>query len=101
MSFYTVREMSMRYPAFQEGSFRWLIFNADTNGFAKCVIRPQGIRKVLIDELEFLKWLKANPNQDSKINKEPVKPQIDNKPKEYSDINLPSSNIDEEETRLF
>ncbi len=37
------------------GALRHLIFNAETNGFAK-VIRRVGIR-VLIDETEFFKWL--------------------------------------------
>ena len=100
MSFYTVREMSMRYPAFSQGSFRWLIFNADTNGFAKCVVRPQGIRKVLIDELEFLKWLKTNPRQNSEINNNNLKPQLNNKPKDYIEVCCPSSN-EEEEPRLL
>ncbi len=92
MSFYSVREMSMRYPSFPQGSFRWLIFNADTNGFHKCVVRPQGIRKVLIDELEFLKWLKYNPNQDSKYN---------NKPKPGQGFGVPSPNEDQDELNLL
>ena len=97
MSFYTVREMSMRYPAFSQGSFRWLIFNEHTNGFHKCVVRPQGIRKVLIDELEFLKWLKANPKQNFEIDDNSLEPKLNNKPKKYNNTNLPPSNIEEEE----
>lgn len=79
MSYYTVKEMSMRYPAFPEGSFRWLIFNADKNGFDKCVFRPPSIRKVLIDELEFLKWLKSNPEQDYAEKARPPEPKLYNK----------------------
>lgn len=79
MSLYTVKEMSMRYPAFPEGSFRWLIFNAHKNGFDKCIVRPPGIRKVLIDELEFLKWLKSNPNQATEQKPLPLKPKLHNK----------------------
>jgi len=78
MSFYTVKEMAMRYPSFPEGSFRWLIFNADKNGFDKCVVRPPSIRKILIDELEFLKWLKSNPEQDKRHQKSPPEPKLHN-----------------------
>lgn len=79
MSFYTVKEMSMRYPSFSEGSFRWLIFNADKNGFDKCVFRPPSIRKVLIDELEFLKWLKSNHEQGHGKKARPPEPKLYNR----------------------
>jgi len=59
MSFYTVKQMTMRYPAFSESSFRSLIFNAKDNGFETCLIRPPGIRRVLIDENKFHAWLKS------------------------------------------
>ena len=45
------------------------------------MVRPHGIRKVLIDELEFLKWLKANPNQNSDSESKPLKLELKNKPK--------------------
>jgi len=51
--------MTMRYPAFSESSFRSLIFNAKDNGFETCLIRPPGIRRVLIDENKFHAWLKS------------------------------------------
>jgi hypothetical protein len=79
MSLYSVKEMAMRYPAFPEGSLRWLIFNADKNGFDKCVFRPPGIRKVLIDELEFLKWLKSNSDKATEQKPLPPKLKLHNK----------------------
>lgn len=42
----TVAQLSQRYPAFSEGSIRWLIFNEKINGFSK-VVRRIG-RKVVI-----------------------------------------------------
>lgn len=42
----TVAQLSQRYPAFTQGSIRWLIFNANSNGFSK-VIRRIG-RKVVL-----------------------------------------------------
>lgn len=42
----TVAQLSQRYPAFTQGSIRWLIFNSSTNGFNK-VIRRIG-RKVVL-----------------------------------------------------
>lgn len=47
----TVAQLAQRYPAFSEGSIRWLIFNADTNGFKK-VVRKIG-RKVILNLREF------------------------------------------------
>lgn len=51
----TVRQFSVRHPAFPEGGLRYWIFHADKNGFDK-VIRRAG-RKVLIDEKSFFTWL--------------------------------------------
>lgn len=42
----TVAQLAQRFPAFSEGSIRWLIFNEQTNGFNK-VVRRIG-RKVVI-----------------------------------------------------
>ena len=58
MGFYTVKEMSMRYSAFSESALRNLIANKDYEQFQKCVLRPGGRRKVVIDESAFLVWLK-------------------------------------------
>ena len=82
MSFYSVREMAMRYPSFSESSLRWLIFYAERKGFENCVIRPPGTRKVLIDEMEFLKWLKSGKaNPHAIVECELPKPKLTNKPK--------------------
>jgi hypothetical protein len=58
MGFYTVKEMSMRYSAFSESALRNLIANKDDKDFQTCVLRPGGRRKVVIDEIAFLIWLK-------------------------------------------
>lgn len=58
MGFYTVKEMSMRYSAFSESALRNLIANKGDERFQKCVLRPGGRRKVVIDETAFLMWLK-------------------------------------------
>ena len=47
----TVSLFSKKYPAFPEGGLRFIIFHAETNGFAKCILRVG--RKVLIDEDMF------------------------------------------------
>ncbi len=57
-SYYTVKLLAEKHPGFSESFLRYLIFNADKNGFDKCVVRIG--RKVLIDEDEFLKWVKEN-----------------------------------------
>lgn len=101
MSLYSVKEMSMRYPAFPEGSFRWLIFNADKNGFDKCIVRPPGIRKVLIDELEFLKWLKSNPDQDKIEKSLPPKPKLHNKVNNKLQIKEQSIHVTQEDFGLL
>ena len=52
----SVRQLCEEYPQlFTEGSLRWLIFNAERNGFARCVIRTG--RKVLIDQTQLRIWL--------------------------------------------
>ena len=51
----TVRQFSQKHPAFPEGGLRFLIFNAEKNGFDACV-RRMG-RKVLIDEEAFFDWI--------------------------------------------
>lgn len=54
----TVAQLAQRYPAFSEGSIRWMIFNANTNGFHK-VIRRIG-RKVVLNLTNFKKFLEEN-----------------------------------------
>lgn len=51
----TVSQLAKRYPAFSEGSIRWLIFNSSTNGFNK-VVRKIG-RKVILNLHEFKKFI--------------------------------------------
>lgn len=51
----TVKQIPEHYPAFTESSIRWLIFNKNTNGFAKCV-RKIG-RKIIIDTNDFEQWI--------------------------------------------
>lgn len=51
----TVAQLAQRYPAFSQGSIRWLIFNSEINGFNK-VIRKIG-RKVILNLREFKKYL--------------------------------------------
>jgi hypothetical protein len=58
MSFYTVKQIAMRHPAFTESSLRNLIAKSDKNGFDKCVFRPPGVQKVLIDETRFEAWIR-------------------------------------------
>lgn len=53
--FCTVRQLANYYPAFTEGSIRWLIFNEMSNGFNQC-IRRLG-RKILIDLDQFELWI--------------------------------------------
>lgn len=55
----TVRQFVQRHPAFTQGSLRYLIFNANTNGMNTCLRRIG--RRVLIDEEAFFTWVrKAN-----------------------------------------
>jgi hypothetical protein len=51
----TVAQLAQRYPAFSQGSIRWLIFNMETNGFNK-VVRKIG-RKVILNMREFKNFL--------------------------------------------
>lgn len=60
MSIYSIKQFSMRYPAFPESTLRRLIAKADENGFDMCVIRPPGIKRVYIDEQKFLIWVTSN-----------------------------------------
>ena len=44
------------HPWPSQNGLRHLIFNAESNGFARCVRRIG--RRVLIDEAEFFKWVR-------------------------------------------
>jgi len=51
---FTVRQFSERHPWPSQSGLRWLIFNAQENGFSKCIVRIG--RRVLIDERAFFRW---------------------------------------------
>jgi hypothetical protein len=54
--FLTVSDLAKKYSAFTAGGLRWLLFNREQNGFNRCVVRIG--RRVLIDEAEFVTWLR-------------------------------------------
>lgn len=47
----TVKQFSIKHPAFPEGGLRHIIFNAEKNGFSRCIRRVGA--KVLLDEDVF------------------------------------------------
>ena len=51
----TIRQTAERNPAFTEGALRWHVFNSKQNGLDRAIVRVG--RRVLIDELEFSRWL--------------------------------------------
>lgn len=51
----TVKQLAEEAPFLTEGKLRWWIFNADTNGFGKVMIKVDG--RVYIDMARFNKWL--------------------------------------------
>ena len=51
----TPKQLTENYPAFTSGGIRHLIFNAEKNGFSKCIRRVG--RKILILEPEFLSYI--------------------------------------------
>ena len=55
--FLTIPQLAQRYPAFSEGSLRWMRFN-DTNGFNKCV-RKIG-KKCVVSIRSFQHWIESN-----------------------------------------
>jgi hypothetical protein len=57
-SLLSVRQIAQRNPNFSEASLRWLIFNAETNGLAPCLVRIG--RRVLVNTVEFNAWLEAS-----------------------------------------
>ena len=54
-SYLTVGQVLKKYPAFKESFIRSAIFNRDRNGF-NVVVRKL-VRKILIDEAEFVAWI--------------------------------------------
>ena len=53
----TVKQLADKSPAFSEASLRWMIFNAETSGFDRALIKRG--RRVLIDVPEFERWLES------------------------------------------
>ena len=52
----SVGQLCKEYPhLFTKGSLRWLIFNADINGFDRCILRIG--RRVYIDLDALQEWL--------------------------------------------
>lgn len=52
----TVRQFCEQFPAFTEGSLRWLLFHRESNGIGMAVYRV-GKRKLVIDVDAFFRWL--------------------------------------------
>lgn len=55
--FIPVTDWKNHHPWPAVGGLRHLIFNAETNGFEKVIVRAG--RRVLIDEKAFFEWLNA------------------------------------------
>ena len=51
----TVAQLAELNAAFSEATIRWWIFNAETNGFERCLVRIGG--RVFIDRTAFEAWL--------------------------------------------
>ena len=51
----TVKQLSEASPAFTEASLRWMIFNAETNGLNRALVKRG--RRILFDVPEFERWL--------------------------------------------
>jgi hypothetical protein len=51
----TVKQFVQECPAFTEQGIRWLIFNAESNGFSAVIVRVG--RRVLLDREEFRRFL--------------------------------------------
>lgn len=45
------------------GSLRWMVFNADTNGFSQCLKRVG--KRIVIDEAAFFEWVAQQPERIS------------------------------------
>lgn len=55
--FLTISQLAQRFPAFSEGSIRWMRFN-DINGFNQCV-RKIG-KKCVVSVRGFQRWIESN-----------------------------------------
>lgn len=62
--FQTIKQLAAHNTAFSEPSLRWLVFNAETNGLSKAVIRIG--RKILIDTDAFSEWIESHREPERK-----------------------------------
>lgn len=53
----TLQQLAARNPAFSENALRWHVFHAKSNGLDRAIVRVG--RRVLIDEIEFSRWLES------------------------------------------
>ena len=65
LSIYTVKQFSMRYPAFSESTLRGLIAKEEQNGFEICTVRPPNVKRVYIDEQKFLIWINSGAQNET------------------------------------
>ena len=63
-NYFTVKQFAVKFPFVSQSSLRWMIFNADKNGFSK-VIKRIGA-KILINATAFEELLKEI-NQETAI----------------------------------
>ena len=61
----TVSQLAELNPAFSEATIRWWIFNAETNGFSRCLVRIGG--RVFIDRATFEQWLEEHRQDGSLV----------------------------------
>jgi len=61
----TVSQLAELNPAFSEATIRWWIFNAETNGFSRCLVRIGG--RVFIDRAAFEQWLEEHRQDGSLV----------------------------------
>ena len=53
----TVAQLAESSPAFTEASLRWMIFESETNGLNRALVKRG--RRILIDVPEFELWLEG------------------------------------------
>ncbi len=63
-AYLTVNQLVAKYPAFNNGGLRSLIFNEHQNGLAKSGAIVRLGRKVMLEENLFFAWVKS---QNSKV----------------------------------
>ncbi len=61
----TIKQFSVKHPAFPEGGLRFRIFNADKNGMAEAGVIVRNGRRVLLNEERFFEWLDSQNQRAS------------------------------------